>query len=527
MIAIAPRVEMDFGSGWEDVSEDVVSNVKAEWGIHSGAPLDRVAETGSLAFELDNSVCNSAGVRGYYSPGHGDARTGFGLGAPVRLVLHHATFGDRVKWVGTVSSIRPLPGAPKPSTAVQCVDWMDEAARAKLSGLAVSTDIQSDQVFLLLAAAVERQPPGGLRYGAGSDLYPIALDNVQDENARIMSELQKLALSEYGIVYVAAGTLVFEGRRVRTSGASVRFALHEDVEITAMGVSHARDDVANRVQVSVHPRRVDADATTVLFSLGSAVLISRYTSLTINCAYRDPNQQARRVAGVEMAAPVATTDYRFTAAKDGSGANLTAALAVTAVFGGNSATVTLANNGPADGYVPVDGLRLRGRGLYDYEPLISDQVDQTSIDDYGENNLAYDMPYQSSTENAFDMAMFLLSKMKDPSTQVTSVTFVANWSDSVAEQAFGLEISDRVSITSPTEGLVAQPFYVNGFRLDVRMNGVAIVTMDLAPCDTSRYWLLGVDGRTELDETTMLGYGLFVPGWILDASEVGVGTFLS
>lgn len=527
MIALTPRVELLLKGTWQDVSADVVSDVKAEWGIHGSSPKDRVAEPGTLSFDLDNSAQNSGGKRGYYSPGHADARNGFALGCAARLRIVHPLYGDRVKWVGTISALRPVAGAASPRTAVSCVDWMDEAARAKLSGLAVATNVQSDDVFNLLAAAVENQPPGGIQYGTGSDIYPFALDNTQDESSRVLGELQKLALSEYGLVYVAAGVLVFEGRRRRAGAGAVRFALDEDEQIVGLGVSHDRDDIANRVQVAIHPRRRDASATTVLFSLGAALRIERGTSVEIKCPYRDPNQQAQRVGGIDMVAPVAGTDYSFAELEDGTGADLTAQLAVTPVFGGNAAVVTVANAGPYDGYIPAGGLQLRGRGLYDFEPVFADVKDQTSIDSYGETPIGYDMPYQSSPANALDLAAFLLALNKGAQTRVQTVSYVANWSDEAAEQALNLEISDRVSITAPTLGLAARPFYVNGVRLEVRMAGVVVVTYDLAPVDTAQFWLLEVDGRSELDETTVLGYGLFVPGWILDQSALGTDTFLN
>ena len=47
---ITPRIEMDFGSGWVDVSADVVSSITATWGIHGSAPKQRVADPGTLRF---------------------------------------------------------------------------------------------------------------------------------------------------------------------------------------------------------------------------------------------------------------------------------------------------------------------------------------------------------------------------------------------------------------------------------------------------------------------------------------------
>lgn len=534
---IAWRVEMDFGSGWEDVSDDVVSDVKAEWGIKAGGPTDRCAEPGVMTFDLDNSSENAGGVRGYYSPGAAVAKAGFVHGIPVRLVWNHDLFGDVVKWVGTIKSVRPKPGAKDPIATVECVDWMEEAARAKLAGLGVQTDIQSDALFTMLVATVEKAPPGGTRVGSGSDVYPYALDNTQDERSKVLSEIQKLTMSEYGVAVVEAGVAVFEGRRGRGGAGSIRHAFYEDEDIIDLAVnSHDRDNVINRVQVSIHPRRRDSAATTVLFNLGSAMQILRGTSITINCPYRDPNQQAQRVGGVDMVAPVASTDYTFNVAKDGTGGDLTSQLTVVTranadadpgTFGGNSTEVTITNNGPADGYIPANGFKLRGRGLYDFEPVVADRKDATSEAANGESVLGYDMPYQSSPENAVDLAQFILALNKDPEPRAQSVTWLANWSEDLAEMSFGLGISQRVSVTAASVGLSAEPYFVNGFSVSCRRGGLVLITAYLAPVSTAQFWILDIPGRTELDETTVLGYGLFIAGWVLDTSMLGTDTFLN
>jgi len=522
---IRPRVEMFLGAAWTDVSADVISDVAADWGIHSASQEDRVAGAGSLTFELDNSAQCSGGVLGYYSPGSPNVRVGFGIGTAVRLVLAHDFYGEKVAWVGTIEAAPPTPTLTTPKTAVRCVDWMAEAERAKLSGLAVQIDAQSDALFATLVAAMEKQPPGGTLSGSGSDVYPYALDDAQDEENEVSTLLQRLALSEYGLVYVVAGTLVFEGRRRRGGAGSVRLALDDDV-ITALSISHARDDVLNRVQVSIHPRRRDVAATSVLFNLADSVEVVRNTSVVIQCPYRDPNQQAQRVGGIDMVAPVASTDYFGNTADDGSGTNITSQFVVTAIFGGNSADLTLTNNGPLDGFI-LAGARLRGRGLYDFEPIISDVRDDASVTAYGENPLAYDMPYQASPANALDTAQFLLNLNKGERTRATSVSYVANWDLATVEQAFNLTISDRVSVTCAAAGLDAVVYFVNGVSLDVSMGGVVVVTYDLSPADISQYWLLEIPGRTEIDETTVLGFGLFVAGWLLDASVLGTDSFLA
>ena len=525
---ITPRVEMYFGSDWVDVSEDVVSSITATWGIHGSSPQQRVADPGTMRFQLDNSAQNSGGLLGYYSPGHPNVRAGFDIRTPVRYVLNHDLFGDRVRWVGTVESVKLVAGLTQ-VVDVSCVDWLEDAARSKLAAMEVQTDIQSDVLFDTLIAAASKQPQNGTLVGTGSDIYAYALDDIQDEKTYLLEVLQKLMLSEFGICHESAGVVVFEGRKSRGGGGAVRFALSEDDQIIGLVLKSGRDDIINRVQVIVHPRRRDSAATTVLFNLGSAVEIPRGTSITINCPYSDPNQQAQRVGGVDMVTPVASTDYTFKQNKDGTGTDYTSQLTVSYVGtpGGNTATVIATNAGPADGWIPANSLKLRGRGLYNFEPVIADFGDATSIAAFGEGVLAYDMPFQGSTSNASDLALFILAQNKDPRPRAQKVSFLANWSEIEVEQAFNIEISDRVSVTSDAAGLTADPYFVNGFNFVSQPSGLTTVTLDLAPVNTAQYWQLEVTGRTELDETTVLGYGLFAVGWILDSSTLGSDTFLN
>jgi len=533
MNVLTPKVEiygLDGAAAWADVSADVVSDVRCTWGIHGWQPKDRVADPGNATFDLDNNTTNSGAVRGYYTLGHGSVREGFANGVLVRISVVHTFFGTRVVWVGTIDKADPVPGVSDPRTKVACVDWMDDAARSKLSGLAAETNVQSDELFTILTAAMDKQPPGGTQYGSGSDIYPYALDNTQDEKSKVIEELQKLAMSEYGLVYLSAGVLIFEGRRRRSGIGSAALAFDEN-NMVGLTLTNGRDDVLNRIQVSVHPRRVDT-VNTVLFRLANTVQILRGASVTISCPYRDQNQQAQRIGGTSMVTPVAPpppagTDYLFNTLADGTGTVITGQLAVVVTFGGNTAVATITNNGPQDGYIPAQGFQLRGIGLYDFEPVISDARDQASIEVVGENPLGYDMPYQSSVDNARDMASFILSLNKDSRLRPKTVTWVANWDDTLTAFFFGGEISSRVSITSAAMGLDASLCYINGYNVSISKAGVCRITCDLAPVDTTAFWLLEVDGFTELDETTVLGYGLFVAGWLLDTSVLGTDTFLN
>lgn len=514
------------GPGWVSVLEDVVSGIKAVWGITGVTPKDRVANPGDMSLEVDNNDTNSGGVRGYYSIGHASCREGFAVGTPIRLVLSHPLFGTRVRWVGTVESAPPIPGVLEPKTKIRCVDWMEEAILAHPHGLEVMVDTQADLVFLQLLTSVDRQPDDVVT-SAGSDQYPFALDNVQDESSTIRDEFEKLAMSEYGFIYVTGGRLVFEGRSVRATARTPVLTLSEDENIVAMDTTHQREDIFNRAQVSVHPRKRDASATTVLFTLESALFIPRLTSVPLNAPYKDPDQLSQRIGGIDMVDPlVAGTDYNFNSAEDGTGTDETAQLSIAATFGGNAADLVITNNGPFDGYIPAGDLQLRGRSLKDFSPVISDRQDAASVAAFGQNVFPFDMPYQSNPMIGDDTAVFIVFINKDAKTRVISATFMANWDDDLMLHAFDRDISDVLQITAPSIG-VDGLFYINGISLDISLSGAIAVKLILVPADTTVFWTLDVDGATELDETTVLGYGLFVSRWIVGVDELNSSTFLN
>ena len=75
--------------GWTDVTRDVLvrGGVSWDYGLPGPMPADRAAEIGECRYQLDNSAANSAGIAGFYAPGHAQARAGFDLGIGCRIGL--------------------------------------------------------------------------------------------------------------------------------------------------------------------------------------------------------------------------------------------------------------------------------------------------------------------------------------------------------------------------------------------------------------------------------------------------------
>src|SRR3990167_1045455 len=91
---------------WTALRADVLTHpgVVATYGINGTGPEDRVADTGTMDFSLNNSIQNIAQAVGNYSPLHANARAGFevGIGTRLTVVYSGSTF---YKFVGRLDSI--------------------------------------------------------------------------------------------------------------------------------------------------------------------------------------------------------------------------------------------------------------------------------------------------------------------------------------------------------------------------------------------------------------------------------------
>lgn len=510
-----------FGAGWTDVTGDLAREVEElDYGIKGIGPTDRLADTGTFKFALDNSASNSGGVVGYYSPGHPSVRTGFKMSIRVRVILN-AWGRTFYRHVGRLEEIDPAAGIyGSRITTCTSVDWMDEAARAKVSGLAVQFDQTSGDLFTMLANAVSTPPEAVLIRTAGSDTYPIALDTAEDEKVQVVTELKKILDSElgYGAIIgdeTQGGTLMFEGRRGR--GLSFENAdTFTETDIISLSAGQHRADVINAFQLVTHPREVDASPTSILYDLKSAVPIGPGATVRILGPYRDPDQQAPRIGGTNMQAPSVVSplaDYAFWSNDDGTGTDLTAFLTVTANYGGSGVRYTLTNSATQSGYVTK--LQARGQAVRGYQTVVAEAQDATSITDAGMNLVTLDMPYQSTVDVALEAAPYLVGVYKDPGPR-PSITFDVPENDgAMLKRLLVLDIGSRIGVSESVTGLtddgpgtVIIGYFINAVRIQISPTGRYQVTFTLAPADRNNYWLLGVAGRGELDATTLLAMSL-------------------
>lgn len=518
-VVVSPfwNVQMELsglGNGWTDVTGDVRADkeLNVSYGIRGVTAVDRVASTGTMRFTMNSGPTNSAHLTGYYAPDHANCRSGFNYGIRVRLALTYPPIGTSYKFVGTLDVIRPIAGVRGSYlTNCQAVDWLDEAARYHLTGLALQTNVRGDQVFSSVVASMPIQPQQ-IETSQGLDSYPYALDNTKDESTTALQVFQNLAMSELGYIYiksdqVAGGTLVYENRSVRALAATTPVQTFSNT-MEQVAIERSRHNLLNKVQVTSHPRKADTTPTTILFDLNSTPQVGPGSTLTLNGPFRDPNTPTARIGGFNLQASVATTDYTLNTAANGTGSDLTSFCSVTfAQQSANSVTFTITNHSTFVAYITK--LRLRGQGLYDYNTAILSGEDSTSQFNFGQRAMTLDMPYQSDPSVAGEAAAYILNVWSGQTSYVSKLTILGNWNDALLTAVLLRDISDCIALDETVTGLASTTkYFINAVDLSITSGRAIRATYTLAPADQNAYWRLQVVGQSELGTTTRLGYGL-------------------
>jgi hypothetical protein len=490
------------GVNWTDITSDVIKPIPFSYGIFGGGPTDRTANTGTMSFELRNDAGNSAGLAGYYTPGHINCRAGFTNGLKIRQrITYDGT--TKTKWAGRIpaNGIRVDSGNyGTRRVGVECRDFMEQAGIHELQSPAFAQNKTIMEVVALLLANMTITP-AATDYRTGSETFGSVFDTVRS-TTRAVSEFDKVAQSEMGFIYPRHDlandeVLRVEGRYTRndevpsptgipTSSSQSDFLIGEDdaflmgedgsylvgSSVMTLSFSNAQTGMSvtggsyfyNRVKVTTYPRKVDASVVT-LATVQTPFAISAGETKAITLRYRDPNGATMNVSGIDMVTPAATTDYLCNTASDGSGSNLTASTTVVATFGTGDVTLAFTNSSASDGYI-LAGSKVRGKGVYLYDPIGVTAEDTASIEDVGPHILTVDMKYQDNPDAAYGFAAFLLTLYQTPRLVVESVSFIANRNDTTMGAFFYLEPGDRLQIAEDMTGTRGE-FFIQGVEGEI------------------------------------------------------------
>ena len=505
-----------------DVTADVtnVSPIQVDYCIKGNGPLDRIASTGTMTFSLNNAANNSGGVLGYYSPGHANARTGWDIGLLVRLKV---AYGGTTyyKFSGNLISIVPDAGSSgRRSVSCTAVDWMDEAARAKVRDVTVQTDKRADELIDLLVSNSVSKQPLATSYDTGQSTFEYAFDNLLDTQTSVLRALSDCVISELGYLYVKGdttqgGTLKFEDRYARPKYGLADASF--DNTMSGLEVDRGRQDVINRVYVVVHPRTADA-SDSVLYELTTTASVPSIpvdTTIELIAPFKESSIRGYRIAGSEVIAPASGSDWIANTAADGSGTNITTSVDVThSTTSANSVTFRIVNNSGVTAYITT--LQVRGKALKDITETVFSSTSAASQLEYGENDSRISMRYESNTgAYASEVANWILNITKDARYVIKEFTLTSNSSAALMTQSLLREPGDKITIAETVTGLAAAGatgvqigYFINGVSMTVNPGGIINTTWVLAPADQQSAWVLETAGASELGVTTNLAFSI-------------------
>jgi len=484
-------------SAWVDITSDCITeDIQCDWGISGNGPLDRLAATGQMTFQLNNST-------GKYSPNLVGALAGWKRGVPVKLVITYDG-EEYIRFRGKVDKIKIQSGAFSASRVnVTVLDWMDYAAKYPLVNPGYAANRTADEALDIIVPSTPI-PPQNTDYDEGVNTFPALFDSVTTRT-RAYNEFSKLALSELGYIYLRKDkdfgeTLVFEGANYRNglrelsnipilstlSGLMLKedddnllletgddIILNEAEEFSSdnsmrnLDVSYG-DQVINRVTVIAYPKRIDTSAQ-VLFSLSSALQIGSTETITFRGNYTDPEGGARvNAISDTMIAPVATTDYTANTLADGTGTNITATLTVTPVYGTEGVTYTLYNGSVYAGYVTK--LQARGFGVYDYDKTETTAENVASWQEHGFESETVHQKYQRELTRGKIEAEKILDRYKQPHTTINRVSYVANRTHALMAAFLTIDVGDLVEIKEGKTGVDGW-YYVQAVDFTIKPGG--------------------------------------------------------
>jgi hypothetical protein len=516
------------GIGWVDVSDDVTSDpIMSKRGYQSTAPDDVLAPPSTFSCTLDNSVANSAGLQGYYSPDSASALPGLACG--IKVWYQSTTNGStRTRFIGYVQRLDVTPGVYEAQTVtLTATSWLQLAATTRIAGLPSQILQRGDQLATTLVGIVEFPPPS-LRFMALNDVYPYALWDLDPSTSTVMDGLISAMRSGLDRCHEEAdGTLVIESRTLREMGSDTNDleltdtapSGHRYLAMTRLAAYRSLGAIYNHFTVTAHPGRVDLGPV-VLYAYqqsGATTTIDPGQTLEITGQYVDPEQEAQYVGGFQMvdtgvglpgqpANQLPPTDYEFRTAPDGLGDVITSGVAVGVAYESRQAVFTIVNSGTVTAY--LWRLQCRGRGIYNYQDAVGRASAAGSLASQGELTGDIDCTYQPDPVFAHNAARYMVARYSTQQTQVDQGVQIFIPADAQADMdtLLGLEISAPIGISETVTALDPGDFWINGIQEEWDGMGNLLLTWFLARRDPELPWLLGVAGRGELGQTTILAH---------------------
>ena len=499
--------------------------MSAQWFLGEKKTYQDTADDSTLTLTLRN-------VDKRFSPENSSGPLAGKLGPfkPIRIQSNDG-LDNRTHWVGWIERIQPKVNINGERTAEITAAGPMQFLKAAETHLALQENQRTDEIVDKLLQEVVIPPTldkvwilgrvGNSELGRATYLAITAAYSVLDEGATTLAlagdnwvnqggandqkkntfdvyqAIKDVVAAERGrFLFARDGKALFWNRHHLLQGESAEAVFDNamsDMEYQYAGV----DQFKNEIVVICHPRALSETDNEVLWKLDEPTEIPGGKDYSFTVKYQD--DAGNRIGGKD----VRVENAQFW--KPGA-IRVVADNMVRLDAGANSATLLVLHR--AHRPIGLMHCELRGWKITDLGQLEAAQSDPVSISDYGRRSLRLNLPSVDNLVDADLIAQFELHRRSQPDGMISSMTLKSHGIQAGGHhtQQLARTLGDKVSI-SEDQTAHEGDYHIIGEQHRLSDGATLLeTTWYLEPAAEVYPWKLGVEGRSELGQTTVVVY---------------------
>lgn len=412
-------------------------------------------QTGTLTFTLDNYDGRYDGWN-QNSPLYPNVTYGLDVSLKVRDLSTTDPSAVYPIFYGVISDITPTGYGKNAKVTFRAKDgW--QYLRDYTARVAVSTDITPDAAIDDILDYIGWPSRWGRSLATNADNIKYFWANGNKQAASVIKEITD---SFVGYFYIDnTGQAVY---KPRSDIAASAFDYSQDEILKDIGLPQPYEIRRNTTRIKSYPRTI-AESTKIWQLLGDTPAVQPGTNnpeiIWANYTYNDIPVPAQNVV-----TPVASSDYTMNSQADGGGTNVTSDFDVALQDLGDTAKLTITNNGASVGYITK--LEVNGDAIYlqNNADIIYPATDVTQPREF-----FLDLPWQQNVNVAKDFGD-LIGPFMDQLNPFPIIQVEAR-----PEDQFTPDLFDIVSVSIPKLGITGDSFRVGGIEhksLDEKCNAI-------------------------------------------------------
>lgn len=298
-----------------------------------------------------------------------------------------------------------------------------------------------------------------------SDQFQDTIPYAWYQDVQATTAIQDLIrFGKYALYEDGAGTIQLKNRYFGIGLSSVAtFAIDAPDGLFGMKYTLSEESVINRAKIESSPRAPTTAQNTVAW-ITNAITIPASSAVGFWLSYVDPDQTSVLTPATSLQTPVASSDYLVNTSSDGTGTNITSALAVNVTMFGEAAVCSLYNATAATAYVTK--FQIRGFSVRD-QPSLSAQSDVSSSQStFGLRSFFLQSNLIGDRNFASDFAASVTAEKNTPRPDLT----ISRKNDFPA--ILGIDLANIVSLVDSYTGVNSQ-WLVKSLRHSVTLaNGL-------------------------------------------------------